>query len=41
MEWIFKSAFIRHNEVVFYIYITIILLMIIFGLFMAYKEVNK
>ena len=41
MKIIFKDAFINHYEIVYYIYLIIMLLIIIFGIVMAFKEIKN
>ena len=41
MEFIFKEFFIRNNEIVFYTFIVLMILIIIYAAYFTYKEIVK
>lgn len=41
MEWIYNKAFMMENQILFYIYVFLIILMILITAWLVYKEVKK
>lgn len=41
MEFIFNSAYISNHKLLFYIYLIVIIAIIIFGFYIAYKEIKN
>lgn len=41
MEWIYNKMFIMENQILFYIYLILIILMILVTVWLVHKEVNK
>ena len=41
MKLVFNDLFIHNNEIVFYIYVSIIIILILIGFILTYKEINE
>lgn len=41
MEWIYNKVFMMENQILFYIYVFLIILMILITAWLVYKEVKK
>ena len=41
MEWIYNKMFIMENQILFYKYLILIILMILVTVWLVHKEVNK
>lgn len=41
MEWIYNKSFMMENQILFYIYVFLIILMILITAWLVYKEVKK